>query len=69
MYYSFNYQFVNYNLGGHDDDNAASDEIIKFDPQGQWRQMNRMTQPRSNHAVSAIQYDGELWNTFECLNN
>jgi len=42
--------------GGVDDD-STSDEILEFDPQGTWRLVDKMLQPRSAHAVSVIPFE------------
>ena len=51
-------QFADKYLGGND--GSWSDEILEFDPlTGQWKEMDRMIQRRSYHAVSVVNY-GEV---------
>ena len=49
-------QFVNIYLGGYD--GSSYDDILEFDPlTGQWKEVDRMLQARSSHAVSTVNYN------------
>ena len=53
-------QFVNKYLGGYAR-SFYSDQILEFDPlTGQWKELDRMIQGRSNHAVAVINFDSGL---------
>ena len=51
--------FANKHVGGHD--GSYYDEILEFDPvNGQWKMVDRMIDPRAEHAVSVIDYESVL---------
>ena len=49
-------------VGGKDDTDAVTDEILEFDPlTGQWKpNVARMLEARADHAVSVIDFDSGL---------
>ena len=49
-------QFADKYLGGRLSDSSYSDDILEFDPLGQWKLVDRMIQARSYHAVSVVNY-------------
>ena len=52
-------QFADKYLGGYD--GSYYDEILEFDPvNGQWKMVDRMIDPRAEHAVSVIDYESVL---------
>ena len=57
-------QFANKYSGGNKRyccGQTPSDDILEFDPlTGQWKEVDRMIQARSSHAVSVVNYS-EVW--------
>ena len=50
-------QFADKYLGGYDGSSTSYDDILEFDPlTGQWKEVDRMIQARSYHAVSVVEY-------------
>ena len=53
-------QFTDKYLGGNDG-SSNSDDILEFDPlNGQWKEVAKMIQAKSSHAVAVINFDSGL---------